>query len=339
MKAAIVENPNTLVVRDIPIPEVGEYDALCRLLYGATCSGTDRHIIAGTFPFGVEYPTLLGHESIGRVVQIGPKVRNFKVGDLVTRVGCPAVGGYHVNWGGFAEYGIARDHWAMKEDRRPLDQWDRYRVNQVIPSDFDPAGATMIITWRETLSYISRLGVNPGDKVLIIGSGGNGLSFTAHAKNSGAAYVALVGSIVRQDQARKIGTDGCLDYKNPQLRNSLKEICPDGFDIMIDAVGKAGQIDRVLPCLKPGGKIGIYGIDDFFKYTITPNLAPGTFTFCNYGYDEEETHTRVVQMIREKKLRAEDFCDLTNTFDLDQITHAFDALGRRQMVKAIVKLS
>jgi L-iditol 2-dehydrogenase len=339
MKAAVVEKPNSLVVREIPMPEVGEYDALCQLLYGATCSGTDRHIIAGTFPFGVNYPTILGHESIGRVVKVGPKVRNYKLGDLVTRVGCPPLAGLNINWGGFAEYGLARDHRAMKEAGLPLDQWTGYRVNQIIPSDFNPAGATLIITWRETLSYLTRLGVTPGDKVLIIGSGGNGLSFTAHAKNLGAACVALVGSPSCRDRARSVGADAFFDYHDPEIKQSIQKACPDGFHVIIDAVGKSGQIDRVLPCLKPGGKIGIYGVDDYFKYTITPTLAPGTFTFSNNDYDEEETHTQVVRLIREKKLRAEDFCDLKNVFTLDEINQAFDAVKNRQMVKAIVKLS
>ena len=40
-----------------------------------------------------------------------------------------------------------------------------------------PAAATMMITWRETHSYISRLGVKPGSRLLILGSGGNGFSF------------------------------------------------------------------------------------------------------------------------------------------------------------------
>ena len=89
MKAAVIEKPGVLVVKEIPVPEVGDYDALCQLLYGATCTGTDQHLIAGRFPWPVSYPTVLGHESVGRVVQVGAKARNFKVGDLISRVGTP----------------------------------------------------------------------------------------------------------------------------------------------------------------------------------------------------------------------------------------------------------
>ena len=90
MKAAIIEKPGVLTVKEIPMPQVGEYDALCDLLYGATCTGTNQHLIAGRFPWPVRYPTILGHESVGRVVEVSAKVRYFKVGDLITRVGAPA---------------------------------------------------------------------------------------------------------------------------------------------------------------------------------------------------------------------------------------------------------
>jgi len=79
VKAAIVEEPNVLRVREVPVPEIDDYHALCETLYGATCSGTDLHIIKGRFPFGVDYPTILGHESTGRVIQVGAKVRNLKL--------------------------------------------------------------------------------------------------------------------------------------------------------------------------------------------------------------------------------------------------------------------
>ena len=111
MKAAVVEKPGQLVVRDVPDPVFGPYDALCKLLYGVTCTGTDRHLINNTFPFGTSYPTILGHESVGRVIEVGAKVRHVKEGDVITRVGAPAdPGGSHAShWGGFAQLGVATD--------------------------------------------------------------------------------------------------------------------------------------------------------------------------------------------------------------------------------------
>lgn len=345
-RAAIIERPGTLLVRDVPLPQIGEYDALCRLLYGATCSGTDQHLIAGRFPWPVSYPTVLGHESIGQVIQVGPRVRNLRVGDLVTRVGMPpaADGAFSVNWGGFAEYGVARDHWAMREDGVKLEAWRSYRVNQVLPPGTDPAAATMIITWRETLSYVSRMGISAGAKVLVIGSGGNGLSFVAHAANLGASLVTAIGSGLRRGVAMAAGATTYLDYKaldlsRPASVDAFPAEAREGFDYVIDAVGKAGTLDSALGLVKPRGMVGIYGVDDYGRCMLVPQRARGTFTYYNGGYDEEETHDRVMAMIQAGRLRADLWLDLQHPFSLDDISQAIEAVASRRMVKALVRLS
>ena len=40
MKAAVVEGAGRLAVRDVPCPDVGAYEARCKMLYGAICAGT-----------------------------------------------------------------------------------------------------------------------------------------------------------------------------------------------------------------------------------------------------------------------------------------------------------
>ncbi len=339
MKAAVIERPGVLALRDIPRPEPGDYDALCELLYGATCSGTDQHLLAGRFPWPVRYPTILGHESIGRVIATGRRVRYLRSGDLVTRVGAPPTAELSVNWGGFAEYGLARDHRAAREDGVPPEEWQPYRIHQVLPPGADPRSATMIITWRETLSYITRMGVEAGAAVLVMGSGGNGLAFAAHAVNLEAAHVAMVGNGQREALARALGVAAYCDYRAPDLPALLAQAWPAGFDFAIDAVGKPGQIDLALLCLKPGGTVGIYGIDEYGHCPINPQHARGTFTYYNGGYDEEEAHERVIAFWQRGLLRAEHWLDLEHPFPLTEISQALAAVRERRQVKALVRLA
>ncbi|MHB9022822.1 MAG: zinc-dependent alcohol dehydrogenase [Armatimonadota bacterium] len=341
MKAAIVEKPGVLTVREIPEPEMGEYDARCEMLYGATCSGTDGHLIAGRFPWPIEYPAVLGHESVGRITAVGSKVRNFKVGDVITRVGtAPSpTGEFDVCWGGFCEVGLARDHQAMCVDRLPTEAWRPHRWNLVVPEGIVPAAATMIITWRETLSYLTRMGFDAGASLLVIGSGGNGLSYAAHAANLGASQVSLVGSPRRETNARAAGAGAFYDYATANLAEIINETSPDGFDFIIDAVGKCGALDDLLPCVKDGGVVSIYGIDDFGACRLTPTRARGSFTYANHGYDEAETHHRVIDFMQQGKLDAGIWLDLAHPFPLERITDAFAAVERREVVKALVKLS
>jgi threonine dehydrogenase-like Zn-dependent dehydrogenase len=338
MKAAVVEGPDRLVVRDLPQPKMGEYDALCEILYGAMCSGTDSHIVAGSFPWISPLPTVLGHESIARVLKVGPKVRNLKVGDLVTRVGTTPVGDCSVTWGGFAEFGIARDWRACQADGVPADQWAGSRVQQTLPAGADPAAATMVITWRETCSYANRIGVAAGKSVLVIGSGGNGLAYVAHAANAGCRPVAMIGAADREANARRAGASHYFDYRAADAAAAAKAACPAGFDLVIDAVGKVGLADLGLSLLASGGTIGVYGIDDIGKVRLNPDAARGTFTFSKAGYDEPETHDQIVALVRAGKLDASIWLDLAHPFPLDAIADALAATRARKVVKALVRI-
>ncbi|MCE9590229.1 MAG: alcohol dehydrogenase catalytic domain-containing protein [Planctomycetes bacterium] len=340
MKAAIVLEPGKLTVRDVAEPQIGDYDALCELLYGATCSGTDTHLIKGHFPWPIKYPTVLGHESVGRVVKVGPKVRHFKIGDLVTRVGTtPPDSSLNVTWGGFTQLGIAKDHWAMKRDGLPASQWSGYRINQVVPPGIDPIAATMIITLRETWSYTTRLGVKSGSTVLIVGSGGNGLAFAVHARNLGAARVVAVGSAAREAEFRAAGVHDYIDYHGDNLSTRIAAVQPDGFQFIIDAVGKTGLVDSVLPNLAAHGTVAIYGIDDYHNCSINPNLARGTFTLYRGGYDEEEAHEAITAQLRGGAIDAKLWFGDAAPYPLERIADAFDAVAKRRHIKAVIKLN
>lgn len=337
MLAAVAEEPGRLVVREVPEPVMGPYDCLCQGLYGATCSGTDLHLLYNHPLFGVKYPTILGHESIGRVIACGPKVRNFRVGDLVTRLVNRETADLRVHWGGYAERGLVQDWRAMQEDGVPPEFTPG--IHWALPPDFDPAASTMVITWRETLSFISRIGVEAGSKVLVIGTGGNGLAFANHARNLGAACVCVVGSARRREAATAVGATHFLDYQTEDLATAARSQDLADFDLIIDAVGKVGQLDRCLPLLRPRGTATIYGVDDFGKVTINPTRVNGGFTFANYHYAEGEAHEAVVGFIEGGLLQARHYCDLDHIYPLAETAAALEAVQRREVIKAVVRLS
>lgn len=335
MKAAVVESAGKLVVRELPEPAMGPYEARCDLLYGAVCTGTDTHLVRFHAPFchWVKLPFILGHESIGRVVAIGPQVRNLKPGDVVTRVGCPAVGGVNSGWGGYAESGIATDWRAMQEDG--VEGWKGATVNQILPPDIDPAVGTLFITWRETLSYTNRMGIGPNHSVLVIGSGGNGLAFAAHARNRGAAGVMLVGAGNRIPAAQLAGATAAFDYRAATCWEQVQAVAPGGYDFVIDAVGKAAMTLQGQKCLKPGGTIAIYGLDECGQIKLE---AGKSFSFYGGGYDEAETHDAVLAFYRAGKLNPAVWIDRNQPFALADIAQAFAAVEARTFVKPLIKL-
>lgn len=341
MKAVLVTSPKKLEIGEMAIPKPGEYEVLCELLYGATCTGTDTHIIEGIFPFSSPFPTVLGHESVGRVVEVGGRVENFAPGDIVTRVGTPPDpnAGITTTFGGFSEYGLAKDHWAMAAEGLPESEWRSGRVNQILPRGIDPKIGPMFTPWRETLSAVRRLGVKSGASLLVIGSGGNGLAIAAHAVLEGAGPVVMVGAERNTKAAELCGVHEYIDFRAEGWTDLLKGNYSEGFDFTVDALGRAEVAEQAVRFVKPGGTVGIYGVDEYPGVSVSPFSAAGAFVLSRMPYDESETHQAVSERVLMGKLDASAWYDLDNPYPMVDISVAFDDLWEKRGIKALISIA
>ena len=340
LKAAIVDGKGGLSVHEVPMPSYGEYQALVRIYYGATCAGTDIRILHGEHPNPISYPAILGHESVGRVIEKGSKVTTFKEGDLISRVGAPSMPqiGLSICWGGFSQYGVATDWQAMKNDGIQRNIWEKACVQKVIPAFVSDKEAPMIITWRETLSYTNRLGIKNNSAVLIAGSGANALAFICHCVYVGANVVVL-GSSRRAQDAIRLGAKCSIDYKSDNVSQQLLDAFPSGINFIIDAVGSPIDVNAALPLLDKEGVVAVYGWNNRKTYGINPFFAKHSFNVYCDDYDESETHDEVLGRISEGKLKASDWYDTDHPIPLDQIASAYEKLGQRMAYKYLIDLS
>jgi threonine dehydrogenase-like Zn-dependent dehydrogenase len=82
MKAVVFHGIGDIRLDNVKEPKIrDDYDAIVRLTASAIC-GTDLHFVRGTVP-GMQEGTILGHEGVGVVEEVGKEVRNFKPGDRV----------------------------------------------------------------------------------------------------------------------------------------------------------------------------------------------------------------------------------------------------------------
>src|SRR5689334_22042643 len=82
MKAVVFQGIGDIRLEDVPEPRIQEpNDAIVRLTASAIC-GTDLHMIRGSMP-GMRPGTILGHEGVGVVEEVGRDVRNLNEGDRV----------------------------------------------------------------------------------------------------------------------------------------------------------------------------------------------------------------------------------------------------------------
>jgi threonine dehydrogenase-like Zn-dependent dehydrogenase len=136
------------------------------------------------------------------------------------------------------QYGLACDHGAMLQDGINRKEWDMFRINKVIPEGIiDLVDAPMIITWRENLSWVNRLGIKEGQRVLVIGSGANGISIGAMCAIKGAD-VTMLGSAARNGNAIATGMSNYVDYRDESTIKDFIENNHAAIDVIIDATGK-----------------------------------------------------------------------------------------------------
>jgi len=76
------KEPYSVELRELPVPEIGEEDALLSVQAAAVC-GSDLHQFSGKQSWQVNYPVILGHEFAGLVAKLGNRVTAFKEGDRV----------------------------------------------------------------------------------------------------------------------------------------------------------------------------------------------------------------------------------------------------------------
>lgn len=339
--AAIVRDWGRLEVGRVPSFPLGPYDAVCRIEACSICAATDTHLVDGTFPraWTSKLPFVLGHESAGRVVSVGPKVRTLKAGQLVVRPMWFPPGRVHQgigsSWGGFASWGIVRDTWVEAEDTGgPTDTWWR---NSLPLPDMPARDATLFVTWRDTMSCLMQLKVGAGQRVVVFGSGGNGLSFTRFATLRGARVV-MVGSPARSDKVLRLGAVASIDYRvGDHIPALVKEAFGGaGADVVIEAVGSGQDLPRMLKCLADRGRLFLFGIPGDLQFPANLFDGPPEYSVIRKTAEEFQSHAQVLADYQSGAIRPEDFCD--GELPLADIQRGFEAIRRREAIKLTVQL-
>ena len=335
MKGLIVKGDNSLTLSlDIPKPVTDDYEVITKTIACGICNGTDLKLVEGKLRGFFDYPAVLGHESVGEVISVGSKVRNFKTGDRVLRTILKKTEKYHSLWGSFAEYGYANDYMARVEDGLNADVGTC--TQQVIPNEIDPVDATMIITLKEICSALYRLGLDKGMNIVVVGCGPVGISMAALAKLMGAKQVILSGH--HQDRlavAGKMGADMTIDSRKEDLIEKIREAMPEGVDLFVDCVGRTSIIDQGMQVIKETGKIGLYGIGMHTGDLIDWDKTPYNFQLHSVQWPipeaEKSVHEEVIGYVMDGKIDLKNL--VTHRFSVEEYEKGFGLVRNREGLK------
>lgn len=313
---------------DVPAPVSTEYEALVKVEACGLCAGTDSKIIHGKFKGIDDYPAVLGHEGVGRVVEVGAKVKSFKPGDLVMM---PYLGtmpdGIYSAWGTLAEYNTVCDARSMEADGLvpPEYAWGQ----SMLPPDTDPVEAAMMITFREVLSTMELFGFAPCKSLVVLGLGPVGQSFVRFAKLCGMSpVIAVVRSDSKREAALRCGADFVIDTRTENMADAVRAILPGGADFALDAAGVNSFIGDALSIIAPGGKICVYGISADTQVSFDLSGCPFNFTLQYNQFPskrmEGEALPRILSWIRYGALDPREY--ISDVLPFDRVGEGYDLI-------------
>lgn len=336
MKGLVVREAGMLkLVHDIPEPVMGPYEALVEVDACGICNGTDLKMIDGHFKGQNPFPFVLGHESCGRVVQVGEKVKKFKVGDRVIRAKLRNTPQYYTGYGAFSELALVADYQAMVADGM-TNVLPNHLAEQVVPASIDPAKALMIITLKEVYSALKRFGVTKDSSVVVNGCGPVGQTMVKFCKVIGVKnLIATDIDDVRLAAGKKMGADIPVNPNKTPLANVVRETFPEGVDIFLDAVGNNQLINQGLDLVKFNGKVAVYGISPQYKAMIDWERAPYNWVlqFIQLPTFQEEAavHDEVVNMVLDSSIDLDDF--VSHVMPVEDYERGFDLVRGRHGLK------
>lgn len=268
MRAAVVEEPGRIVVRQVADPAAGPGEVLIRVKYASIC-GSDHHAYHGEFGERVSFPAILGHEFCGTVAALGEGVEGPPPGtavvvDPVLHCGrCRACREGKLSScrnlkllgidlaGGFGELVAAPEHTV-------------FTLPEELPMRLGPMVELTSIACHAT----ARARYAPGESVAVFGTGKLGLTVLALlAQSSPAMLVAVDLDPARLELAKSLGATHVINVRDADPVERVIELTGgEGIDLAFEAVGTYKEVPGRRPpvtaateSVRSGGRVLVLG--------------------------------------------------------------------------------
>lgn len=341
LAALLVETGKPLVVDEIDIPDLRAGQVLVEIGMSGLCHTQilESRGYRGADPF---LPHCLGHEGVGRVVDVGPGVVKVKDGDRVLLSWMKGSGadvpgtvygwnGKQVNAGGITTFSR---HAVISENRLILCQQEL--------SDRDAAllGCAVATGMGAVLNTAA---VSAGQSIAVFGTGGIGLCAVAGASIAGCFPV--IGVDVRDSKlrlARQMGATHTLDASKNNVSEQVKALSQGGLDVVIESSGHPEVMTEALSAVRSQGGVAVVvgNARHGERLSLDPReLNQGKQLRGTWGGDNfpDKDFSRYMKLIRSGRL---DLSPLTkDVYSLLQINQAMDDLESGVAVRPLIDMS
>ena len=327
-------------LREVTRPVIDSEEVLIEVKAAGIC-GTDIHILHDEFKYFP--PVIMGHEFSGEIVEVGEKVKEWKVGERV--VAEPHTGacrvcrlcrtGNHQICSKKRPIGSGQDGAFAKFIKVP--SWLLHRIPEEV--SFEEAALTEP-TAICVHCILEKTGIETGDFVVILGPGPIGLLAAQVVKNAGTSYVLITGTSKdinpRLKIAGELGVDYILNVDKEDPISKVRELTNgEGADVVVEASGSPSAINQAFQMVRRGGRISALGMTKEEKVEIPWNMGimkgiQITLPFSS-GYTSWE---KALHLIASKKTNVNSL--ITHCFPLGDWSKAFSLVTKGQAIKALL---
>lgn len=346
MKAGVLEGIDKLVVKEVETPKISEDSLLLKVRSCAVC-GSDIRIYHYGNP-RVKYPQIVGHEIAGDVIEVGSKVKRFKVGDRVAigadvpcgecsfcrdGIGNNCMINYAMGYqfqGGYAEYLLVDP---LVINFGPIHK---------IPDNLSYDEATLAEPLACCINGLELSWVSLGDVVVIIGAGPVGCMLAELAKVMGAKKTIITQrSKTRLEMAKSFDIDVVISATEEDVTERvLEETDGLGADVVLTATSNLEAQEQAIPLIKKRGRINLFaGLPKGSKPLVLDSNAlhyKEAYLFGSHG-SVPRHHRLALELLSSGRIQASKY--ISHNFSLDDIMKAFLTVENREGMKVIVNPS
>ena len=337
MRAVVYHGPGQKAWEEVPDAEIiGNLDALVRVDATTIC-GTDLHILKGDVP-EVRKGTILGHEAVGTIIEVGDAVQTRAPGDRVLVSCISACGtcrfchegryGQCLGTGGWL-LGHKIDGTQAEYVRVPFADTSTYLVPDSLSDEETLMLADILPTGYEV--GVLNGNVRPGDLVAVVGAGPVGLAAITTAQLFSPSHIVAIDvSDARLEAAKRFGADVTVNNTRENPLRVLRDLTGDlagrlGADVSIEAVGVPATFELAVKLIRPGGRIANVGVHGA---PVTLDLKEQwirDITITTGLVDTYSTPT-LLRLVASGQINVKPF--ITHHFGLDDFDEAYDVFGR-----------
>jgi alcohol dehydrogenase len=332
MKALVYGGPGSRSWQSVPDPSILEpTDAIVRIDSSTIC-GTDLHILKGDVP-EVQPGTILGHEAVGTVVEVGAAVTTVVPGDRVLVSCITSCGrcrfckeghyGLCTGGGGWI-FGHLIDGLQAEFARVPFADTSVYKV----PDGLSDEQVLFLADILPTAYEVGVLNgqVVPGDTVAVVGAGPIGLATIMTARlHTPGRIVAIDLDDGRLEKALEFGADVAICNAREDAVAKVMELTGGlGADVAVEAVGVPETFELCADLIRPGGRVANVGVHG---HSATLHLEKLWIrdVMITTGLVDTRTTPRLLKLIEGGKLDPTQFA--THHFALADTEEAYDVFG------------